>query len=88
MNPGRRPLPETTMTRVLRLGANGPLARYTTRVFLAHPAVALTRCLRRAGRLENPDPSRATIVDGERLAVAMPRRDVGAPRPQDRSKDV
>ncbi|ESS47935.1 hypothetical protein L665_03908 [Ralstonia solanacearum SD54] len=39
------------MTRVLRLGANGPLARNTTRVFLAHPAVVLTRCLRRAGRL-------------------------------------
>ncbi|AGH82756.1 hypothetical protein A3768_3475 [Ralstonia solanacearum] len=51
MNPGRRPLPEATMTRVLRLGANGPLARNTTRVFLAHPAVVLTRCLRRAGRL-------------------------------------
>lgn len=68
MNPGRRPLPETTMTRVLRLGANGQLARYTTRVFLAHPAVALTRCLRRAGRLENPDPSRqrSSMASGSR----------------------
>ncbi|MCK4139304.1 hypothetical protein ACQUJZ_21975 [Ralstonia pseudosolanacearum] len=55
------------MTRVLRLGANGPLARNTTRVFLAHPAVVLTRCLRRTGRLENPEAGqRSSMASGSR----------------------
>ena len=39
------------MTKVLILGANGQLARNTTRVFLEKTGVALTLYLRRSGRL-------------------------------------
>ncbi len=55
------------MTKVLILGANGQLARNTTRAFLEGSDAALTLYLRRAGRLRNPDPSRVTIVDGDVL---------------------
>ena len=55
------------MTRVLILGANGQLARNTTRVFLETTDAALTLYLRRASRLANPDPSRVRIVDGDVL---------------------
>src|SRR5271165_3625146 len=55
------------MTRVLILGANGQLARNTTRVLLDNPALTLTLYLRRAGRLKNPAPDRATIVEGDVL---------------------
>jgi uncharacterized protein YbjT (DUF2867 family) len=44
------------MARVLILGANGQLARNTTRVLLGDPA--LTLYLRRANRLKNPAPER------------------------------
>ena len=44
------------MTKVLILGANGQLARNTTRVFLEKTDVALTLFLRRSSRLQNPDP--------------------------------
>jgi uncharacterized protein YbjT (DUF2867 family) len=55
------------MVRVLILGANGQLARNTTRVFLRDTDAELTLYLRRAGRLANPDPRRVTIVEGDVL---------------------
>lgn len=69
------------MTKVLILGANGQLARNTTRVFLENTDKTLTLYLRRAGRLKNPDPSRVTIVDGDvldpgTLKAAMQGQDV------------
>lgn len=69
------------MTRVLVLGANGQLARHTTRVFLKTTDAALTLYLRRASRLRNPDPSRVRIVDGDvldapTLTAAMKDQDV------------
>jgi len=56
-----------TMTNVLVLGANGQLARNTTRVFLRDTDAKLTLYLRRAGRLTNPDPKRVTMVEGDVL---------------------
>src|SRR5579863_7370013 len=56
-----------TMTKVLVLGANGQLARNTTRVFLRDTDAKLTLYLRRAGRLTNPDPKRVTMVEGDVL---------------------
>ncbi len=69
------------MTRVLILGANGQLARNTTRVFLRDTDAKLTPYLRRASRLRNPDPARVTIVEGDvldtaHLEVAMRGQDV------------
>lgn len=69
------------MTRVLILGANGQLARHTTGVFLRTTQVTLTLYLRRASRLENPDPARVRIVDGDvldtqALTAAMKDQDV------------
>jgi uncharacterized protein YbjT (DUF2867 family) len=69
------------MTRVLILGANGQLARNTTRVFLEDTDVALTLYLRRASRLANPDPGRVAIVEGDvldksTLLAAMRGQDV------------
>lgn len=69
------------MTRVLILGANGQLARNTTRIFLRDTRVLLTLYLRRANRLANPDVSRVTIVEGDvldapRLKAAMLGQDV------------
>jgi uncharacterized protein YbjT (DUF2867 family) len=55
------------MTKVLVLGANGQLARNTTRVFLEETDVTLTLYLRRAGRLRNPDPRRVVITEGDVL---------------------
>jgi uncharacterized protein YbjT (DUF2867 family) len=55
------------MTKVLVLGANGQVARNTIPVLLEHSDVRLTLYLRRAHRLENPDPSRVTIVEGDVL---------------------
>ena len=55
------------MTNVLVLGANGQLARNTTRVFLRDTDAKLTLYLRRASRLKNPDPARVTIVEGDVL---------------------
>jgi uncharacterized protein YbjT (DUF2867 family) len=58
---------------VLILGANGRLARNTTRVLLDDPAVTLTLYLRRAGRLKNPTPDRVRIVEGDVLEEATLR---------------
>ena len=55
------------MTNVLILGANGQLARHTTRLFLRDTDAKLTLYLRRASRLSNPDPARVTIVEGDVL---------------------
>jgi uncharacterized protein YbjT (DUF2867 family) len=55
------------MVNVLILGANGQLARNTTRVFLANTDARLTLYLRRATRLQNPDPERVRIVEGDVL---------------------
>src|SRR5882724_7429326 len=69
------------MLRVLILGANGQLARHTTTFFLEITDARLTLFLRRANRLKNPDPARATIVEGdvtdsEALIAAMKGQDV------------
>jgi uncharacterized protein YbjT (DUF2867 family) len=69
------------MTNVLILGANGQLARNTTRVFLRDTDAKLTLYLRRASRLRNPDPARARIVEGDvldrpTLEAAMRGQDV------------
>lgn len=58
------------MTRVLILGANGQLARNTTRMLLDETDAELTLYLRRAHRLRNPDPERVTIVEGDVLDAA------------------
>jgi uncharacterized protein YbjT (DUF2867 family) len=55
------------MTNVLILGANGQLARHMAPFFLQNPDVYLTLYLRRANRLNNPDPSRVKIVEGDVL---------------------
>lgn len=55
------------MRKVLILGANGQLARDTTREFLERGSVFLTLYLRRAGRLTNPDPEYVAIVEGDVL---------------------
>ncbi len=69
------------MTNVLILGANGQLARNTTRVFLRDADARLTLYLRRASRLTNLDPKRVTIVEGDvlgrkTLEAAMRGKDV------------
>src|SRR5271157_2500973 len=56
--------------KILILGANGQLARNTTRVFLRDTDARLTLYLRRAGRLGKSDPSRVTIVEGDVLDLA------------------
>jgi len=66
---------------VLILGANGQLAGNTTRVFLRDTDARLTLYLRRARRLDNPDPTRVTIVEGDvldlpTLSAAMEGQDV------------
>jgi len=58
------------MKNILILGANGQLARNTTRLLLEQPDVHLTLFLRRASRLRNPDPARVTIVEGDVLDQA------------------
>ena len=55
------------MKNVLVLGANGQLARNTTRVFLHDTDARLTLYLRRARRLPNPDPKRVSVVEGDVL---------------------
>lgn len=69
------------MTKLLVLGANGQLARNTTRFLLRERDLSLTLYLRRAARLANPDPKRATIVEGDvldakTLTAAMQGQDV------------
>jgi len=58
---------------VLILGANGQLARNTTRVLLARTDSRLTLYLRNAERLSNPDVTRVSIVEGDVLDVASLR---------------
>lgn len=53
------------MTNILILGANGQLARNTTRVLLRDTDARLTLYLRRANRVRNPDPTRVRIVEGD-----------------------
>jgi uncharacterized protein YbjT (DUF2867 family) len=60
----------TNVPNVIILGANGQLARNTTRVFLRDTNAKLTLYLRRAGRLRNPDPARVTIVEGDVLDLS------------------
>jgi uncharacterized protein YbjT (DUF2867 family) len=55
------------MVNVLILGANGQLARHTTKALLARTDARLTLYLRRANRLKNPDPERVRIVEGDVL---------------------
>jgi len=69
------------MTNILILGANGQLARNTTRVLLRDTEARLTLYLRDSRRLTNPDPERVTIVEGDvlnqtSLEVAMNGQDV------------
>jgi uncharacterized protein YbjT (DUF2867 family) len=69
------------VTNVLILGANGQLARNTTRVFLRDTDARLMLYLRRAGRLHNPDPARVKVVEGDvldrpTLTAAMEGQDV------------
>ncbi len=69
------------MTNVLILGANGQLARNTTRIFLKAPNTQLTLYLRRATRLPNPDPKRVRVLEGDvlngaTLEAAMQGQDV------------
>src|SRR3954454_14500443 len=61
------------MARVLILGANGQLARNTTRVLLEQTDADLTLYLRRSGRLAHPDPGRTRIVEGDVLDAAALR---------------
>lgn len=68
------------MTNILILGANGQLARNTTRVLLRDTAARLTLYLRRAGRLANPNPARVKIVEGDVLHLETLR---GAMKGQD-----
>jgi uncharacterized protein YbjT (DUF2867 family) len=66
---------------VVILGANGQLARNTTRVFLRDTDATLTLYLRRASRLASPDPRRVRVVEGDvldrtTLTAAMRGHDV------------
>jgi uncharacterized protein YbjT (DUF2867 family) len=61
------------MVRVLILGANGQLARNTTRVLLEKTGADLTLYLRRSSRLANPDPGRTRVVEGDVLDTAALR---------------
>jgi uncharacterized protein YbjT (DUF2867 family) len=68
------------VTHILILGANGQLARHTTAVFLRTTDATLTLYLRHAARLQNPDPRRVQIIEGDvlnlkRLTGAMKDRD-------------
>jgi uncharacterized protein YbjT (DUF2867 family) len=69
------------MTKILILGANGQLARNTTQFLLERTDASLTLYLRRAKRLQNPNPARVTIVEGDvldraTLEAAMAGQDV------------
>jgi uncharacterized protein YbjT (DUF2867 family) len=59
------------MTKILILGANGQLARNTTRFFLEKTDARLTLYLRKAKRVGNPDPARVRIVEGDVLDRAV-----------------
>jgi uncharacterized protein YbjT (DUF2867 family) len=55
------------MGNILILGANGQLARNTTRAFLRDTDAQLTLYLRHARRLPNPNAERVRIVEGDVL---------------------
>jgi len=61
------------VTNILILGANGGLARNTTRVLLEREDVSLTLYLRNGKRLKNPDPGRVSIIEGDVLDTAALR---------------
>jgi uncharacterized protein YbjT (DUF2867 family) len=64
--------------KILIPGANGQLARNTTRVLVRDTDAELTLYLRRASRLNNPDPARAKVVEGDVLdAKALKRAMAG-----------
>jgi uncharacterized protein YbjT (DUF2867 family) len=82
-----------TMKNILVLGANGQLARNTTRVLLQTTDAKLTLYLRHASRLGHQDPARVRIIEGDvldrpTLESAMKGQDVvyanlsGAMKPQ------
>ncbi len=67
--------------KILVLGANGQLARNTTRILLQETDAHLTLYLRRAARLADADPARTTVVEGDvldraTLTAAMAGQDV------------
>ena len=62
------------MNRILILGANGQLARNTTRMLLDRTDANLTLYLRRANRLKNPAPERVGIVEGDVLDAKVLRQ--------------
>lgn len=69
------------MANVLILGAAGSLARVATRYLLDNSEARLTLYLRQADRLNNQDPSRITIIEGDvldprKLKVAMVGQDI------------
>jgi uncharacterized protein YbjT (DUF2867 family) len=69
------------MTKILILGANGQLARNTTKFLLANTDASLTLYLRRASRLPNPNPARVAVMEGDvldldTLTLAMAGQDV------------
>lgn len=69
------------MTKILILGANGQLARNTTKFILANTDASLTLYLRRTSRLPNPNPARVSVVEGDvidldTLTRAMAGQDV------------
>jgi len=53
------------MSKVLVLGAHGQIARLVIPRLLAETEAELTLFLRNAKRINNPDPSRITIVEGD-----------------------
>jgi uncharacterized protein YbjT (DUF2867 family) len=61
------------MTNILILGANGQLARNTTRMLLEKTDAALTLYLRQAARLQNPNPARVRVLEGNVLDPAALR---------------
>jgi len=65
---------DDTMTNVLILGANGQLARHTTRVFLRDTDAKLTLYLASRQSIEHPDPARVTILEGDVLDLPTSRR--------------
>jgi uncharacterized protein YbjT (DUF2867 family) len=53
------------MSRIIILGANGHVARHVLPRLLRRSDAEVTLLLRRAQRLENPDPSRVSVVEGD-----------------------
>ena len=61
------------MTNILILGANGQLARNTTRLLLEKTDADLTLYLRRAAAWPILDPARVRIIEGDVLDTAALR---------------